>query len=75
MADAAGQWTDFRFLEVNHAFMRHTGMPYAVGRTAAELLGTPNPRWAEYYGRAADTGAGASFGWRRRSSRSGASST
>ncbi|OWW20084.1 hypothetical protein AYR66_11860 [Noviherbaspirillum denitrificans] len=56
MADAAGRWTDFLFLEVNPAFMRHTGMPYPVGRTATQLLGTPNPRWAELYGRAATTG-------------------
>ncbi|UQA55456.1 chemotaxis protein CheB [Polyangium aurulentum] len=56
IADAAGRWTDFLFLEVNPAFMRHTGMPYPVGRTATELLGTPNPRWAELYGRAAQTG-------------------
>ena len=56
IADAAGRWTDFRFLEVNPVFMRHTGMPYPVGRTATELLGTPNPRWAELYGRAAETG-------------------
>ena len=56
LADAAGCWTDFRFLEVNPVFMRHTGMPYPVGRTATELLGAPNPRWAELYGRAAETG-------------------
>lgn len=56
MADADGRWTNFRFLEVNPAFMRHTGMPYPVGRTALELLGTPNRRWAELYGRAVDTG-------------------
>ena len=56
MADAAGRWTDFLFLDVNAAFMRHTGMPYPVGRTATQLLGTPNPRWAELYGRAAQTG-------------------
>ena len=56
LADAAGRWVDFRFLEVNPAFMRHTGMPYPVGRTATEMLGTPNPRWAEFYGRVADTG-------------------
>jgi two-component system CheB/CheR fusion protein len=56
MADAAGRWTDFVFHEVNPAFMRHTGMPYPVGRTATQLLGTPNPRWAELYGRAAQTG-------------------
>jgi len=57
MDDGAGQWNDFLFLEVNPAFMRHTGMPYPVGRTATQLLGTPNPRWAQLYGHAARTGA------------------
>ena len=56
LADAAGRWVDLRFLEVNPAFMRHTGMLNPVGRTATEMLGTPNPRWAEYHGRVADTG-------------------
>ncbi|MCP2014552.1 PAS domain S-box-containing protein [Deinococcus sp. HSC-46F16] len=56
MADAAGRWADFLFLDVNPAFLRHTGMPYPVGRTATELLGRPNPRWAELYGRAVETG-------------------
>lgn len=55
-ADAAGEWTDFVFLEVNAAFQRHTGLPDPVGRTATDLLGTPNPRWAALYGRAIDTG-------------------
>ncbi|WP_243369274.1 sensor histidine kinase [Microvirga solisilvae] len=54
--DDAGQWSDFLFLEVNPAFMVHTGMPYPVGRTAAQILKTPNPRWAEIYGRVAETG-------------------
>lgn len=53
---AAGHWTDFRFLDANPAFMQHTGMPDPVGRTATELLGTPNPRWAQLYGQVADTG-------------------
>ena len=38
----SGRWENFRFLEVNPAFMRHSGMPYPVGLTATELLGTPN---------------------------------
>ena len=46
LADAAGHWMDCRFLEVNLAFMWHMGMLYPVGRTAAEMLGTPKPRWA-----------------------------
>lgn len=56
MADERGKWTNFLFLDVNPAFMRHTGMPYPVGRTAIELLGTPNPHWAQLYGRAVETG-------------------
>jgi PAS domain S-box-containing protein len=56
ISDGAGGWGDFRFLEVNRAFVEHTGMVDPVGRTATELLGTPNPRWAEVYGRVAETG-------------------
>ena len=56
LADAEGNWHDFLFLDANPAFMRHTGMPYPVGRTATQLLGAPNPRWARLYGRAVETG-------------------
>jgi PAS domain S-box-containing protein len=56
LADETGRWVDFLFLDANPVFMRHTGMPYPVGRTARELLGTPNPRWAELYGQVAETG-------------------
>ena len=56
LRDEAGRWADFRFLEVNPAFGRHTAMPHPVGKTAAELLGTPNPRWAQLYGEALDSG-------------------
>lgn len=56
MRDESGRWSDFLFLDANPAFMAHTGMPYPVGRTSTDLLGTPNPRWAEIYGRVAETG-------------------
>ena len=56
MDDGAGKWNDFLFLDANPAFVRHTGMPYPVGQTATQLLGTPNPHWAELYGRAVETG-------------------
>lgn len=56
VAGECGRWTDFLFVEVNPAFMKHTSMPYPVGKTATELLGTPNPRWVEIYGRVIDTG-------------------
>lgn len=51
-----GEWFDFRFVEVNNAFLAHSGMPWPVGKTSIELLGTPNPRWAKLYGEALDTG-------------------
>ncbi|WP_395396510.1 PAS domain-containing protein (plasmid) [Novosphingobium sp. BL-8A] len=54
--DAEGRWADFRFLDVNCAFLVHTTMPWPVGKTATELLGSPNPRWTELYGQALDTG-------------------
>lgn len=56
LADDTGRWVDFLFLDANPVFVRHTGMPEPVGRTARELLGTPNPRWAELYGQVAETG-------------------
>ncbi|WP_414472493.1 PAS domain S-box protein [Microvirga sp. M2] len=61
LRDDAKGWNDFLFLEVNPAFMKHTGMPYPVGRTATQILGTPNPRWAEMYGRVVETGAPVRF--------------
>ncbi len=54
--DASGRWSDFRFINVNPAFSKHTGIKDPVGRTCNELLGTPNPRWAEVYGEVAETG-------------------
>lgn len=56
LKDGAGEWADFRFLDANPAFMKHTSMPYPVGKTATELLGNPNPRWTALYGRVIDTG-------------------
>jgi PAS domain-containing protein len=56
LKDDAGRWADFLFLEVNRAFMEHTSMPWPVGKTARQLLGEPNPRWAQLYGQALDTG-------------------
>lgn len=54
--DARGDWSDFLFIQVNPAFIRQTGMPFPVGKTATQLLGTPNPRWAKLYGQAIDSG-------------------
>ena len=56
LKDEAGEWADFLFLEVNPAFVAHTAMSYPVGKTATEILGSPNPRWAQLYGQTLDTG-------------------
>jgi signal transduction histidine kinase len=47
---------DCRFVEVNPAFGRHTGLKDPVGRTAGELVRTPDQRWLELYARVAQTG-------------------
>ncbi|MEH3121351.1 MAG: PAS domain S-box protein [Sphingomonas phyllosphaerae] len=56
LRDADGRWSDFRFVEVNPAFLEHTGMPWPIGKTATELLGTPNPHWTRLYGQVLETG-------------------
>ncbi len=47
---------DYRFLEINDAFERHTGLQNAVGRTAKELIPNHDAHWFEIYGRVALTG-------------------
>ena len=47
---------DCRFIEVNPAFERHTGLKDPVGRTAGELVRTPDTRWLEMYARVVETG-------------------
>ncbi len=54
--DAAGQAQDYRFLEINPAFERHTGMAGALGRTVRELVPGIEPSWVQTYGRVARTG-------------------
>ncbi|HEX5220064.1 MAG TPA: PAS domain S-box protein [Verrucomicrobiae bacterium] len=54
--DAAGRPVDYRFLEVNAAFERHTGLAAAPGKTIRELLPTHDQQWFDIYGRVALTG-------------------
>lgn len=48
-----GAAVDYRFIEVNAAFARQTGLEDAVGRTARELVPELEPHWFEIYGRIA----------------------
>ncbi|MES2464800.1 MAG: SpoIIE family protein phosphatase [Armatimonadota bacterium] len=52
---------DYRFLESNPAFERHTGLENVVGRTARELVPDLNDFWFETYGKVALTGEAVRF--------------
>ena len=54
--DAAGRPCDYRFLEVNLAFERHTGLRDAVGHTVRALIPAHEQHWFDTYGRVAATG-------------------
>ncbi len=47
---------DFRYVEVNPAFERHTGLSEPVGSTVTELVPDIEPLWIETYGNVARTG-------------------
>lgn len=56
--DDAGKPCDLRYLEVNPAFERHTGLTrqQVTGRTARELFPDAEQSWFEVYGKVALTG-------------------
>jgi PAS domain S-box-containing protein len=56
LRDPHGAPTDYRWLETNPAFGRHTGLIDAVGRTVQELLPDMGGDWRELCGRVAMTG-------------------
>ncbi|MGG5807930.1 PAS domain S-box protein [Falsiroseomonas sp. CW058] len=54
--DAADRPRDYRFLEVNPAFERQTGLRDAIGRTVCDLVPGHEAHWFDTYGRVALTG-------------------
>ena len=54
--DEHGRPIDYRFLEVNPAFEKQSGLERAVGKTARELTPNLEEHWLETYGRVALTG-------------------
>src|SRR5215207_3225736 len=54
--DRVGAPVDYRFLEVNPAFERHTGLQGAAGKRMRELEPRHEEHWFETYGRIARTG-------------------
>jgi len=63
LCDDGGHPVDYRFLSVNPAFERMTGLREAdvIGRTALEVMPETEPMWIERYGRVALTGEGVQF--------------
>jgi signal transduction histidine kinase/ActR/RegA family two-component response regulator len=61
IVDADNKPVDYRFLEVNPAFERQTGLVNAVGRTARELVPDLEERWFAMYGKVALTGEAIRF--------------
>jgi PAS domain S-box-containing protein len=59
--DEQGCPADYRFLEANPAFERHTGLTGAVGKTARELVPDLDDSWFRTYGAVALTGEPARF--------------
>ena len=51
-----GVGVDYRFLEVNDAFERNTGLHQSSGRLMSELQPTHEPEWYRVYGQIALTG-------------------
>ncbi|TAN39531.1 MAG: PAS domain S-box protein [Nitrospirae bacterium] len=58
ICDAEGKPCDYRFLEVNPAFERVTGLRAQdlIGRTVLEVMPKTEPYWIEQYGHVAMTG-------------------
>ncbi|MEG0041469.1 MAG: PAS domain-containing protein, partial [Massilia sp.] len=59
--DADGAPCDYRFVETNPAFIKHTGLVDAIGKTARELVPGLEQHWFDIYGRVAATGAPVRF--------------
>ncbi|MDB5965215.1 MAG: hybrid sensor histidine kinase/response regulator [Polaromonas sp.] len=54
--DERGRAMDYRFIEMNAMFEKHTGLVDAVGKTVLELVPGHDSVWFEVYGRVAATG-------------------
>ncbi len=61
IAAANNQLIDFRYIEVNPAFERHTGMLNATGKTIRELVPDAEQTVIDAYNRVASTGVAENF--------------
>ena len=54
--DQHGKPDDYRFLEMNAAFVKHTGLVDAIGKTVREMVPGHEQHWFDTYGKVALTG-------------------
>jgi PAS domain S-box-containing protein len=54
--DSEGRADDYRFVEINPAFIKHTGLVGAAGKRVRELVPDLDRHWFDIYGRVALTG-------------------
>lgn len=59
--DASGKPVDYRFLEINPAFEKQTGMYNAQGKLMRDLAPQHEAHWFEMYGKVALTGESVNF--------------
>jgi PAS domain S-box-containing protein len=59
--DDAGKPVDYRFVEVNPAFERHSGLHDAVGQRMREMVPAHEEHWFQVYGQVARTGESVRF--------------
>jgi PAS domain S-box-containing protein len=61
LREPSGQVRDYRFEEANEAFVMHTGLHDALGRTIRELVPEHDAHWFDIYDRVARTGESTRF--------------
>jgi PAS domain S-box-containing protein len=59
--DPTGKAIDYRFLEINPAFEKQTGLQQVLGKTIRELVPNNEAYWFEIYGNVARTGEAIRF--------------
>lgn len=59
--DSSGKAVDYRFVEINQAFDKQTGLPQALGKTIREMVPDHDATWFEIFGKVAMTGEAIRF--------------
>ncbi|MBI4061918.1 MAG: response regulator [Elusimicrobia bacterium] len=59
--DPDGKPVDYRFVEINNAFVRQTGLHQALEKTMREMVPDHDAHWFEIYGKVARTGESIRF--------------